>query len=84
MTLSNLLLGGKCKGKYDMKKYRIVVRTTNPDPKKQIDFLDFNSYKKFNQRYEDLVADVRNLRYGIVKIEKYIGSELTDSCSANR
>lgn len=67
-----------------MKKYRIVVRTTNPDPKKQIDFLDFNSYKKFNQRYEDLVADVVNLRYNIVKVEKYIGSELTDSCSANR
>lgn len=82
MTLSNLEIGGKSEGKYDMKKYRIVVRTA--DLKRQVDFLDFNSYKKFNQRYDELFNDVKNLRSNIVRIERYIGSEMIECCVAVR
>lgn len=62
-----------------MKKYRIVVKTSSQDPRKNVDVLDFNSYRSFNQRFDDIVAAAKTYRENVICVEKYFGNELVSS-----
>ena len=62
-----------------MKKYRIVVKTTNP--KRPTKVIDFSNYKKFNERFSDYKRDVMTGRDGVTKVEKYFGKNLIETVS---
>lgn len=62
-----------------MKKYRIVVKSMNS--RHPLDTLDFKSYKKFNEKFDQLASLVLNKREGVIKVDKYLGKELIETVS---